>query len=284
MKNFFITIVDSILVTLPKAIFFDKLTALINFYRAHRRLPRKNQPLINNIFFKIKTSNEIINPVRVFTSDKYLVKTFISAAVGEKYNVPTNAVLESDEQIDSFKFPDSCCIKPTHASGRYIIRHKNSPINLDEIKGWLKIDYHRESRERNYKDLIPKIIVEPLIFDSKNIQDYKFFCNKGLPKFIQVDSNRNTGHTRSFYTMDWIKLDFTLAYPMTESAVPKPECLDEMIDVSKKISKFFSCVRVDFYTDGINCFVGEITHCPESSNGRFIPPESEYQASQIFLT
>ncbi len=37
---------------------------------------------------------------------------------------------------------------------------------------------------------------------------------------------------------------------MTESAVPKPECLDEMIDVSKKISKFFHAFEWTFTLTG----------------------------------
>jgi hypothetical protein len=284
MKIFIKSMLDSILLTLPQSSMFDKLVGLINFYRAHRRFPSSDSFLINDIFFKIKVSKEIISPIRVFTSDKELVKNFITATVGEKYNVPTIAVLYTDEQIDNFNFPDSCCIKPTHASGRFMIRDKANPINIEEIKDWLKINYHKESRERNYKDLIPKIIVEPLIFNSTNIQDYKFFCNNGIPKFIQVDSNRASKHTRCLYTTEWVKLDFSLSYPMTELEVSKPHCLEKMLDISRKISKFFSCVRIDFYTDGYNCYVGEITHCPESSNGRFIPPESEYQASQVFLS
>ena len=32
---------------------------------------------------------------------------------------------------------------------------------------------------KNYLNLKPKIIIEPLLFDDDNIIDYKFFCYKG---------------------------------------------------------------------------------------------------------
>lgn len=283
MKKFIKKIISYIFLKLPSNKFFDKFIGYINFYRGHFRLPSRNL-LLNDVFFHIKISDKIIDPLRVFTSDKHLVKIFIQSVVGNKYNVPTIQILNSIREIDSFYFPESCCIKPTHASGLYIIRRDNACLDLNEIKDWLEVDYHRVSRERNYKDLIPKIIVEPIIYNSSNIQDYKFFCSNGEPKFIQVDSDRLENHTRCFFDPSWNKLNFSISYPITEHDIARPNCLDEMLTVSKKIAGFFDYVRVDFYTDGTSCMIGEITHCPESSNGRFIPLESEIDASNLFFS
>lgn len=283
MKNLIKKLVHFIFLSFPSTRFFDKLVGIINFYRGHYRFPTRKL-LLSDVFFHIKTSDEIINPLRVFTSDKYLVKFFVKSTVGDQYNVPTIKILNSENEIMDFKFPESCCIKPTHASGQFIIRSNNEPLDLKKIIYWLGVNYHRESRERNYKDLTPRIIVEPLIYNSVNIQDYKIFCSNGEPKFIQIDSDRVQNHTRCFYDVNWNKLDFSISYPMTINEIPRPKCLDEMIEVSKKISSFFDFVRVDFYTDGLSFMIGEITHCPESSNGRFIPPESEMKASEIFFS
>jgi hypothetical protein len=63
-------------------------------------------------------------------------------------------------------------------------------------------------------------------------EDYKFFCMNGKVLFIQVDSERMTGHRRAFYTPEWKPLDVTLIYPPPLVPVKKPERLKEMISVA----------------------------------------------------
>ena len=92
MKNLTKKFINFIFFILPSTKLFDKFIGYINFYRGHFRFPTQ-KPLLNDVFFHIKTSNEITNPLRVFTSDKHLVKIFIKATVGDKYNVPTIKIL-----------------------------------------------------------------------------------------------------------------------------------------------------------------------------------------------
>ena len=59
---------------LPKNRFGDKIYSFINFVINHRgRFPR-NRMLFNDCMYKIKTSNEMIDPLRVFITDKEFVK------------------------------------------------------------------------------------------------------------------------------------------------------------------------------------------------------------------
>ena len=37
-------------------------------------------------------------------------------------------------------------------------------------------DYFLTNREENYRHLVPKVIVEPILFNTTNINDYKIFC------------------------------------------------------------------------------------------------------------
>ena len=79
------------------------------------------------------------------------------------------------------------------------LRKHGEPLDLARIKGWFRYNYYRAGRERNYKTLKPKIIVEPLVFDSTDLSDYRFFCVNGIPKLIQVDMDRHTQHTRKLF-------------------------------------------------------------------------------------
>ncbi len=100
---------------LPYTRFFDNLYHRLLFLKKHHRFP-KQQMMWNDVWFQIKTSGEIENPLRVYVSDKEQVKDYVRQTIGEKYNVPTIAVLRSPGEVDSFDFPARCAIKPTHAS------------------------------------------------------------------------------------------------------------------------------------------------------------------------
>ena len=148
---------------------------------------------------------------------------------------------------------------------------------------WLKSNFYEASREANYKTLVPKIIVEPILFDNENIEDYKIFCYQGMPKLILVDSDRNINHKRNVFDADWNELDITLHYPRNPTSVQKPATLHAMLDAAKKISENFSFVRVDIYTDNKNICIGEITNCSGGAGKKFGSFEEEKFASKIIF-
>jgi len=266
---------------LPWTRWGDRLMSLIWFVRAQRRLPRPGAPLFNDALFRIKTSNEILNPVRAFTSDKELVKDYVTAKIGARYNIPTLAVLKSMDEVRAYAFPDRCVIKPTHLSGRVILRRAGEPVDLAVIEDWFERNYYHSSREANYRYLEPKVIVEPFVFDNDNPNDYKFFCFNGRAGLVQVDADRKTRHTRCFYDRAWKKLPFSMTYPMLEGEVPRPDNLDDMLHLAGALSAGIGFVRVDFYSDGSHAYVGEITHVHGSGREYFLPRESEAVASRM---
>lgn len=260
----------------------DKIIAYKRFIRIHKRIPR-NSLLFNDVLFKIKIGNEIINPLRVFVSDKEFVKIYIKSIVGNNYNVPTIKILHSCDEVDAFIFPENCCIKSTHGSGQVIFRKNNGSVDYSKVKSWLGINYYKKSRERNYKTLTPKIIVEPLIFSDSNLTDYRFFCFKGEVKVVTLDIGKYSGYRRAFYDLNWNELPFSLGYPKAENKINRPKNLDEMISVAQRLSVNFNFVRVDIYSNGENCYVGELTNCHASAGQQFIPVSAEKIASNIIF-
>lgn len=260
----------------------NNFISFINFLRVHRRLPT-HKPLFNDTLYRIKTTDEIIDPLRVFVSDKEFVKLYVKAVAGDQFNVPTVKVLRTMEEVKNYQFPSDCCIKPTHLSGKVILRRRNSPINFEEIDRWLKRTYYHTTREANYKTLQRKVIVEPLVFDNDNICDYKIFCNNGKPKLIQVDFDRYIDHTRKFYSPDWTEMPFSMLYPRSDRQLEKPQNLDKMLSLAGSLSSQFNFVRIDLYSNGEDCLVGEITNCPENATGSFIPKSAEIIASNMIF-
>lgn len=264
---------------LPKNRTGDRIFSYILFIFKHRRLP-SDKMLFNDVLYKIKTSNEILDPLRVFVSDKEFLKVYVRAFAGEKYNVRTYAILKDPAEIDNYEFPENCCIKPTHLSGKVILRTKNSLIDRDKIKSWFNLNRYSVGREANYRTLKPKVIIEELIFGRTNVEDFKFFCYNGVPKLIQVDLDRSIKHTRKFFDPDWNEFEFSIIYPRNLMEMKRPENLHEMLDVVNKLNKEFSMVRVDLYSDGKSILVGEITNCSENAGGYFIPRSAEKHISE----
>lgn len=266
---------------LPLGNFSDRLVLFFRFLYIHGRRPRRRYAL-NDYLYHIASTSEILDPLRCLVSDKEHVKTYIKDTVGDEYNVPTLAVLRSPGEIDSYDFPADCVIKPTHASAKYIIRRSGSALDLAEIKSWLDYDYYAVGRERNYRDLQPKVIVEPLLFDGMDLNDYKFYCFRGSPGLILFVYGVSGGSEQRYYTTDWDEEPYSWARPKSSYVAERPATLDLMTSLASRLSADFSFIRVDFYTDGKQVYVGELTNCCGVASSIFYPDPigSEEQASR----
>ena len=272
---------------LPKNKVFDKFLSFIQFIFIHKRLPT-NKKIFNDVLYKIKTSNEIDNPLRVYVSDKEYCKIFLNKIIEKKYIIPNLHIIKKLSEMEKLTLNSNCIVKPTHLAGKWIIKRKNeqlNDINKKDIKSWLLQNQYFANRERNYLNLKPKIIIEPLLFDDDNIIDYKFFCYKGNARAIQVDFNRATDHSRSIYDIKWNKINISIDFKMNEKKLEKPNNLSEMINIAEKISKYFNFIRIDMYTNNKEIFVGEITNIHGGATEKFLPSGyfSEIQFSKLLF-
>ncbi len=261
----------------------DLIYSLISFVRSHARLPTENK-IFNDVLFKINTSDEILNPLRVFVSDKEHGKQYIKSILGNDVNVPTLRILRNKEDILSYHFPERCVIKPTHASGEVIIREAGERLDLAKLQSWLALSYYKKTREANYRYLEPKILVEPILFDDPNLSDIKVFCFQGKAKLLFVDLNVRVKHQRKFYDVHWNPLNFSLRYPNPAAlSLLRPLNLDAMLAAAERLSEQFSFVRIDFYSNQERFYVGEITNCSGAGLAKFDSYENELRASEIIF-
>ena len=215
------------------------------------------------------------------------MKYYIASVVGwHVHTIETYKVLHSPEDVDSLeleRFP--CVLKPTHSSGPVLfMTDPSQTLDRKLLKNWFEIDYYKGSREQNYKYLRPKVIVEEFFSEDGHTapSDYKIFCFNGVPKFIQVDSDRHIHHSRNFYDTSWNRLAFTLLYPGKPADDPKPALLADMLDIAGRLACPFSFIRVDMYTDDAELRVGELTNCPGSANEKVTPPTAEFTLGRLF--
>src|SRR5690606_40702362 len=103
-------------------------------------------------------------------------------------------------------------IKTNHDSSGGIFIYNKKNVNWKEIQKALKKrmskNYYWQSKEWQYKNIEPIIIVEKLLINSAgNIPfDYKLHCFNGKVNMIQVDMGRGSkNHYRNWYSRNWIR-------------------------------------------------------------------------------
>jgi len=267
---------------LPRNRWGNRWAGAIKFYSRHGRWPGPSMRF-NDYVFRIKTDGTLDRPLQSFTTDKELAKLYVKALLGEAHVVPTFAVLRSAKEAREFAYPERCVIKPTHSSGRLIIRTAGEPVDLDMIAGWFHHDYYSKSRETNYRHLEPKVIVEELAFDNPAASDYKIFCVDGQARAIRIVLDRWADKKRAFYSTDWRLQAIFMNQPTYQGRIERPACLNAMLAGAEKLAQGFGFARIDCYCNGEHFYVGEITCCPESADSFFDPPEDEFTLTRLLF-
>ena len=238
-----------------------------------KKLNLKNPKTLNEKICWLKLYDR--TPLHTQCADKFAVREFVKANIGEEFLVPLYYHTKNSKAINAQNITEyPCIIKTNHDSSGGIFVHDPTQVNWEEIQlqleKRLKSNYYPVSKEWQYKNIVPKIIVEKLLQDSKGQipLDYKLHCFNGKVHMVQVDIGRDTdNHHRNWYSSAWEREPYAWSSPKeggkytdpSDEDVEKPKTLKQMIALSEVLSQPFDYVRVDWYdVDGILYF-GEVT-------------------------
>lgn len=210
---------------------------------------------------KPKTYTEIINwekthindSVRTLLVDKVAVRGWVAEKIGEEYLNKVYKVYENENEIDFDSMPERYVLKLNNGSGRNIIVNNKNQVDRYEIvqklREWRKSNYAYNTYEMQYKDIPPKIICEEFMEGiAENLYDYNIYCFHGEPKYIHcIKGSHRPGCRAAYYDLNWNKQEFEYGCPMDPDVAPKPEKLEEMLCLTRKLCKGFKHVRVDWY-------------------------------------
>jgi hypothetical protein len=212
-------------------------------------------------------------------ADKYLVREYVKQKIGDQYLIPLIDCYDNVEDIPFHQLPDQFVLKATHGSGwNYICTNKDT-LDIQKVKKlfkkWLSRNYYWYGRELIYKNIVPRIVCESYIQNSKykTIPDFKFYCFHGKVHFAHIDAYRFIHMRRNLYTPDWQLLPFRLNFPSIKEVIPPPKFIHQMIDIAESLGSNFPFVRVDLYETNDQVFFGELTFLPGSGYARFYPSE-----------
>lgn len=223
-------------------------------------------------------------PVFSHLADKVAVRSYIENVIGERYLVPLISVHDYIDESVIESMPRAFVMKSNHSCHQVkIVTDKNNedPAALVRLAtSWLDSDYSKVAGEKHYKAIKPKVLFEhALLTNGVPPDDYKvYFFNPGRPGLkgpsyavIQHIHGRFDKVSQVFYTSDWEKMALKRRGEPNTGLSPRPQCLEEMLDVSAKLSKGLGFVRVDFYVFNGRLYVGELTLTPVAGVGTFDP-------------
>lgn len=260
----------------------DKHKYELEYYRVHGKKLNINNPkgFIQKLYWVMRY-NEVYNQElirRIY--DKYYVREYVREKGYGETLIDLLGRWDNVDEIDFQNIHQECIFKVTQSSGMNFVYRDNIGLDHNEVRAtlarWLK-----QSREIHtgfggfYFDGKSSIICEKLLCDTKDKvpNDIRFFCFNGEPYFVQVDidtisdnNEKKKVYKRNNYTLDWelIPVDFIREHDETIK-VEKPQSLNEMISMTKVLSKDFLFIRVDLYELDGKIYFGELTPVPGNS-------------------
>lgn len=220
-------------------------------------------------------------------ADKYAVKKLVGEKLGEQYCFPLLGVWDRFEDIDFDALPDEFVLKCNHDSGSTRVIHDKKAITPKEMKEMRKFykrrlrkNFFYAGREYPYKNIEHKIMAEKYMSDEtqddSGLNDYKFFCFHGVPKFVLIVSNRGKGTCYDFFDMDLNRLTLTYGEHKNENLVIDRDKFNEMAQIAAKMSEGIKFVRLDLFMVNGQVYFGEYTFFDGGGFQWYQPEEWEY--------
>ena len=244
------------------------------FYKVYtgKKLNLKNPTYFNEKMWWLKLNNR--DPLLTKCSDKHLAREYVKDCGYEDILLPQVDVFDNADQIDFDKYTFPVVLKCNKDSGGLVFYDPAKKSEFDVrrsrrlLNKALKEKYYLISREWNYKNIPPKIVVEKVVRDQAgNLpRDYRFFCFDGVPKVLMMDIGvvDEDGHhvyayPRNLYDMDFKKLPFRFGRDSYNGPVEKPINFERMKEIAAQLSKPFPMCRVDLYNIDGKIYFGELT-------------------------
>jgi len=236
-------------------------------------------------------------------TDKYRMREYVQECGLEEYLPKNLGVWYNIEDISFDALPNEFILKTNNGCGdNYIVTNKFvGGGQIDKIK---KIFKHAMRLQRqgysnaqlHYLNIKPCVIAEELLhqsetekrFSPNSLVDYKVWCINGKVESVAVMFERKShnDYKISVFDLDWNNISSKVLKQngshYSGLDIPKPKCLDNMIQIAQRLAKPFVEVRVDFYNIDDRLIIGELTF--SSGYGYFTNEYYDYLGSKIDLS
>jgi tetratricopeptide (TPR) repeat protein len=252
---------------------------LMEYIKYHKSFPDLCKPESFNEKSLHRSLLEHTQMITLF-QDKYAVREYVKERIGEKYLPKLYYATTDPTTIPFEELPDKFVVKSNkgaRSSGVRVVMDKSKITKsaiVEECKEWAERDYYKESGTWGFKNIEHRIIIEEFIDDGTGSapSDYKFYTYNGKPHFVQVEADRFTDYSSTFFDMDWNRLPVTHGEGKNcEHLIGRPEHLEEMEALVGKLVEDIGFARVDFFLTSDRPIFAEITAVSGKALARFTP-------------
>ncbi len=224
-------------------------------------------------------------------ADKYTVRGYIKEKGLEDILNEQYCVFEKPKDIDFSVLPDKFVLKLSNGSGTNYICADKSDANEDNVKNMFKrfVRFVKADagREWPYMKSKPVIIAEKFLEDPSHyrnaVNDYKIFCFDGKPTYIICITDRYTEHCNHLvYDTEWNKINAASEGADLSKDAPRPDNLEQMLDIARILSDDFPFARIDLYSLEGKAVFGEITFYPWSGYMEYEPDSFDFELGAHF--
>lgn len=210
-------------------------------------------------------------------TDKYEARSYVREVIGDEYLNEVLGIYDSFDQIDFDALPERFAMKGTHGSRYNILVTDKSKLDKAAAKKsfdkWLKENFYYKDREKNYKLIKPRIMVDRFLQPrSGEIEEFKLFCINGKVRMITYNQGEGKNRKSDVYDENWNLLDVQLGYKCFP-AEHLPDNKELLVELAEKLARPFKFVRVDLYNIDGKIYFSELTFHPGGGLVPFNPKE-----------
>lgn len=262
---------------------FPYLMIQIKYYKKLGRFAHIKHPKTyneKNQWMKLNYNTPLMERV----ADKIKLRDYLSELGLSDYSVPIINIYNTYNEIDFSLLPSQFVVKTNHGSGFNKIVLDKHTINHKEFKAYfdyvMKLNYSDFNHELVYKNINPKIIIEPYLGE---LIDYKIMCtNHNILYTVSLKRYPDGHYDEGFYDPNWDKSLGGFNHIQVLDPKIKPEHKDEMNRITRLIAQDFLQVRVDFYEVNSKVYISELTFYSESGMLDFNPRDVDDKLGQLF--
>ncbi len=221
-----------------------------------------------------------VTPLKTRLTDKVLVRDWVKEKIGEKYLKPVLWIGRSFDEIPFAELPEQFIIKANQGcKWHYKIKNKEKflaekrlvEIVQNRFNGWIQQSFFPWAGfEMQYKDIIPQILIEPLLIDKDEVYpiEYEIYCFNGKPRLFQKIRYKIPAEF-CLYNEKYQEINFSLNSEYIRKSEKADETLIDIVQLSRMLCADFKLVRVDWIKYRDKIYFNEITFTPMSGFFQF---------------
>jgi len=260
--------------------YYPKYLTKAFYIQMNKKLNLKNPKTLSEKVQWLKLYDNL--PIKTDLTDKVLARNWVKKRIGAEYLKPVLQVCDSFEEINFEGLPNRFIVKCNHGcKWHFVVKDKEEYLSNKYIfsytrrmlESWLSQSFFGWSDfETQYKNIVPKIIIEPMLCSENNRKPYEIeiLCFNSIPKILKTyDDNTEMS---CYYDEKYNGIDLKFSNNENDKCgICEPnEFLSTAVELSKKLAKDFKLLRVDWLLYNNKLYFNELTFTPYSGYFHFL--------------